>query len=248
VITKTTIYLLLATAVVVGLGANGAAASTAGTAQTITVTAHAPATAVYDDSFFVAASASSHLLVSFSSAGACTNSGSTFTMTSGTGTCFVKYDQAGNGTYDPAPEVVEQVIALKADQTVTFDPLDDGTFGDPDFDVEAFASSDLDPTFSATGDCTISGATVHITGAGSCTVTASQAGDANFNPAQPVSQTFDIEKEDQSISFDPLDDKAYGDPDFTVSATSDSDLAVVFSAAGKCTVTGRRVQIGRAHV
>ena len=33
---------------------------------------------------------------------------------------------------------------------------------------------------------------VHLTGAGSCTMTASQPGDANYNPAPDVSQTFSI--------------------------------------------------------
>ena len=241
--TTQTIRCLLATALVAGLGASGAAGATTGTPQTISVVSHAPATAAYDDAFFVSARSSSGLPVTITSSGVCTNSGGTFSMTSGTGTCTVKYDQPGNGTYDPAPQVSELVTAEKADQEITFDPLEDGTFGDPDFEVEAFASSDLDVTFSVTGACTLIGATVHLTGAGSCTVTATQAGNANFNAAAPVNQSFEIEKADQVITFDPLDNKAYGDPDFTVSATSDSDLPVSFSARGSCTVRGTRVHL-----
>ena len=33
-------------------------------------------------------------------------------------------------------------------------------------------------------------ATVHLTAAGSCTITASQPGNANYNPASNVSRTF----------------------------------------------------------
>ena len=40
-------------------------------------------------------------------------------MTSGTGTCSVKYDQAGNANYNAAPQVTESVNAQKADQTIT---------------------------------------------------------------------------------------------------------------------------------
>jgi hypothetical protein len=36
------------------------------------------------------------------------------------------------------------------------------------------------------------GTSLHITGAGSCTVTASQPGDANYNAAPPVSRTFAV--------------------------------------------------------
>ena len=42
----------------------------------------------------------------------------------------------------------------------------------------------------------MTGSTVHLTGAGSCTVTASQAGDGDYNPAAGVSQTFAINPDD----------------------------------------------------
>jgi hypothetical protein len=211
--------------------------------QTISVTVHAPAAGTYGDAFSVVATSSSGLPVSFSRSGACSSSGATFTMTSGTGTCLVKYDQPGDGTYNAAPQVVESVTAQKADQEIIFDPLDDGTFGDPDFDVDSFASSELEVAFAASGACTLSGVTVHVVGAGSCTVTAAQAGDANFNAAPAVSQTFAVAKADQEITFDPLEDKAYSDPDFTVSAVADSDLRVSFAAKGTCTVRGTRVHL-----
>ena len=40
-------------------------------------------------------------------------------MTSGTSTCSVKYDQAADSNYNPAPQVTETVNALKAGQTIT---------------------------------------------------------------------------------------------------------------------------------
>ena len=58
-------------------------------------------------------------LVSFSSGGVCLNIGDTFTMTSGTGTCTVKYDQAGDNNYNAAPQVTETVTAVKAGQSIT---------------------------------------------------------------------------------------------------------------------------------
>ena len=76
------------------------------------MTVHAPASAVYNDSFGVAATAPAGA-VTFSSAGSCTNVGATFTMTSGTGTCTVKYDQAGDANYNAAPQVTETVNAAE---------------------------------------------------------------------------------------------------------------------------------------
>src|SRR5262249_61033752 len=90
--------------------------------QTITVDTPAPATAVFNTGFTVAAhGGGSGNPVTFSSAGACSNSGASFTMTSGTGSCTVKYDQAGNANYNPAPQGIETGNAPKADHTVTVD-------------------------------------------------------------------------------------------------------------------------------
>jgi hypothetical protein len=44
----------------------------------------------------------------------------------------------------------------------------------------------------------------------------------------------------------PLEDRAFGDPDFTVRASADSGLRVSFSARGQCTVHGARVHLVRA--
>ena len=161
--------------------------------QAIVVTLHAPVSAVYNSTFSVAASGGgSGNPVTFSSSGACSNTGGTFTMTSGTGTCTVKYDQADDANYNAAPQVSETTTAQKASQTITFGALPDRTAGDPDFTVSATASSGLTVSFTASGQCTVSGTTVHLTGAGSCTITSSQAGDSNYAAAPDVPRTFQI--------------------------------------------------------
>jgi phosphodiesterase/alkaline phosphatase D-like protein len=77
-------------------------------------------------------------------------------------------------------------------QTIAFGPLANKTFGAAPFAVSATASSGLPVSFAANGNCTVTGAVVTITGAGSCTITASQTGDSNYSPALDVSQTFSI--------------------------------------------------------
>jgi hypothetical protein len=100
---------------------------------------------------------------------------------------LVATDVAGNAT-------TVNFTIIQADQNITFGTLADKTYGDANFGVSATASSGLDVSFTATGDCNISGSTVNITGAGSCTITAKQAGNGSFNPAPDVSQTFTIAK------------------------------------------------------
>jgi Regulator of chromosome condensation (RCC1) repeat len=128
-------------------------------------------------------------------------------------------------------------------QTIAFGPLANRTYGGPDFGVSATASSGLPVSLAVSGNCTVSGAIVHVTGAGSCTVTASQAGNADYNPAPDVSQTFSIAKAGQSISFDPLANRRVGSPDFRVDATASSGLPVSFAASGRCTVGGAVVHL-----
>ena len=84
------------------------------------------------------------------------------------------------------------VTITAADQTINFGPLSNVTYGAPDFNVSATATSGLMVLFGSSGNCTVSGNTVHITGAGSCTITATQLGDSNYNAAAPVPQSFNI--------------------------------------------------------
>jgi len=131
----------------------------------------------------------------------------------------------------------------QASQTITFPPLPNKTYGDPTFAISAAATSRLSLNFSATGNCTVDRSNVTITGAGTCTITASQAGDANWGAAADVSQTFTINKATQSISFSALRTRAVSNPAFTVSATATSGLPVSFSATGSCSVSGTMVTL-----
>lgn len=68
-------------------------------------------------------------------------------------------------------------------------------------------------------------------GAGTCTITASQSGDASWNAAANVTRSFSINKANQSITFGSLFNRTYSDSAFEVSASSSSGLGVSFSTA-----------------
>jgi hypothetical protein len=213
-----------------------------------TITFSAINDAVFGDSEFeIDATASSGLTVSLAvDSGPCTLSSSiapAAVRITGAGTCVIKASQAGNTNYKAASDVTRSFAIARANQTIDFAALSDKTYGDGDFGVSASASSGLALSFVAIGDCTVSGTTVHITGAGSCTVKASQAGNTDYNPAPDVSRSFSIAKADQTISFAALPNKGYGDPDFSVSANASSGLAVSFNATGACTVSGSTVHL-----
>lgn len=88
-------------------------------------------------------------------------------------------------------------------QTINFAPLADKVYGDTPFMVSATASSGLPVSFTASGNCTVSGNTVTITGVGSCTVTASQPGNTNYSAATDVPQSFNIAKASATVTIDP---------------------------------------------
>jgi hypothetical protein len=88
--------------------------------------------------------------------------------------------------------------------------------------------------------------------AGSCSITASQAGNTNFNAATSVSETFAIGKADQTIGFTNPGGQTFssgGTVDLTGAATASSGLAVTYASTtpGVCTVSGSTVTMVRAH-
>jgi hypothetical protein len=171
--------------------------------QTIHVDTHAPSSAVYGTGFTVAATGGdSGEPIIYGSLGACTNVGADFTMTSGGGTCTVTYDQPGDANYNAATQVTETVTAEKADQTITFPNPGAHTYGNPNFDPGASASSGNAVAYGASGACSMVSGMLHLTGAGTCTVTADQSGDVNYNAAAQVQRTFAVGKAALSITAD----------------------------------------------
>lgn len=98
---------------------------------------------------------------------------------------------AANAT-NGAHTIYLQGTATKATQTVTFGPAPTILVGGNGA-VTASASSGLPVTFAPTGACTVDVNTGTVTGtsAASCTITATQAGNANYTAAS-AQQTFNI--------------------------------------------------------
>ena len=195
--------------------------------------------AVYGTTFTVAPTASSGLAVTLLASGSCSNTGFDVTMTSGEGECTLTASQPGNTSYNPAMDVVRTVQAAKAEQAITFEqPLSPAVYG-TSFTVAPNASSGLAVTLLASGSCTNTGFDVTMTsGTGDCTLTASQPGDANYNPATDVEQTVAAAKAEQTVTFDQPNSPAVYGTSFTVAPTASSELPVTLLASGSCSNTG----------
>ena len=108
---------------------------------------------------------------------------------------------AGDGYFRSSTSAALSIAVSKADQTITFAPIGNKTFGDAAFPVSATANSGLPVSFAASGNCTVSGNTITITGAGSCTITATQGGNDSYNAAAPMTRSFTIAKATATIDL-----------------------------------------------
>jgi hypothetical protein len=132
-------------------------------------------------------------------------------------------------------------------QTITFEHLNDTTYGVEPITLTASASSQIPVRFEVvSGPASIDDSLLTITGAGTITVRAIQDGNDDYFP-DTVEQTFIVSKAMQTVSFDPIETKAFGDGPFELSASSDAGLPVTFElVSGPVTINGATVTINGA--
>jgi hypothetical protein len=177
-------------------------------AQTISFGSSAPSGAVFGGATYtVTATATSALPVSLSiaSGAVCQIDGSAsgaHVSFVGVGTCVIDADQGGNGNYNAAPPQQQSFAVGQATQSITFDSAAPGnaSAGGASYQVLASTDSGLAVTLavgaSAAAVCQLdgsaSGANVSFIGAGTCTINATQSGDANHIAAAPKQQSFAV--------------------------------------------------------
>jgi hypothetical protein len=206
------------------------------------------AVAVGASSAAITATAPSGGVVTITAAGnpsdACTFNATTGVITGvKAGSCILTATVPAASPY-ALGEATKTVSISKASQTITFASITEKTMPGP-LALTATASSGLTVTFTASGPCSVSGATVTFTGAGSCSITAAQTGDAVYNSAPTRTQSFNIVKAAQTISFT-LPSGAAAEllgPGSITGANATSGLTIVFTSttSNVCTVSGTTI-------
>ena len=177
-------------------------------AQTVTFTDSLPTAATYTTGVTYPISATgggSGNPVTFTVTGPATLSGGTLSIT-GTGTVTVTANQAGNATYAAAPTAPQSIVlsALTA-QTITFtDSLPTAATYNTglSYPISATGGGSGNPvTFTVTGPATLSGGTLAITGTGTVTVTANQAGNATYAAAPAATQSIVLSTATQTTAI-----------------------------------------------
>lgn len=187
----------------------------------------------------LSATASSGLPVTFSvAAGPGLISGGNELSFTGAGTVQVVASQSGNNEWNAALSVTNSYTVSKADQVISgFTPPDGSTFlTTATTTMVASASSGLNVRFEVvSGPAVISGGnTLNLTGEGAVEVRAFQNGDEIWNAAEPVTNTYNVVKDNQTISgFTPASGTTFLTIDFTnLNATASSGLDVVYTVVG----------------
>jgi hypothetical protein len=270
--------------------------------QTISFAANTPTSKTFGDANFnVSATATSGLQVSYAAkaGSSCTVSNVGLVSLTGAGTCTVVASQAGNTSYNAAPNVEHAITVGKATPTITwsnptaisyptalsgtqlnataqgvgggnlagdfvynpasgavlnagthqlnttFTPTNTTDYTNANANVsldvnqasqtinftstepanaiygstytpEATGGGSGNPvTFDASGDCSYNSTTgkVTMTAAGTCTVTADQAGNPNYSAAPQASQEFSVGKRPVTVTPNSGQNKVYGDDD-----------------------------------
>lgn len=125
-------------------------------------------------------------------------------------------------------------------QTISGLPATDTkTFGAANYNLAATTNSGLPITYmsSNTNVATILGNSVTIVGAGTTTITASQAGDANWNAAVGATQNLTVNQASQTITFGALPNKLTTDAPFALTATASSGLPVSYISSNTAVAT-----------
>lgn len=136
------------------------------------------------------------------------------------------------------------LLVNKADQIININTIANKTIQDPAFSIIANATSGLELLFSITGPATISGTTITLNGTeGTVTLTASQAGNHNFNQTS-ASVSFSVvdTRQAQTITFAAIEDQILETGQMSLVATTSSGLAIAFElVSGPATLSGNVV-------
>lgn len=154
-----------------------------------------PATVTYGDTAItLAATATSGLPVTFKVvSGAAKVTGNLLTIT-GAGVIDIMASQAGNSSYNAAVDVHATITVSPASQNIIFSTLSTAYLGSSDVNPGATSNSGLQVSYASSNQlvATIINGQIHPVGVGQAVITATQAGNSNFQAATPVEQSLNV--------------------------------------------------------
>lgn len=148
----------------------------------------------------------------------------------GAGAVRIRATRPEDQDYETAEPVVISFVVEKADQGLTFAPLEDvGYKPEGEIPLVVQTSSDLVPVYEVIeGGVGIENGVAIIQQAGLVTLRVSQPGNENYRAASAQQQSFVITKAPQEIFFSRIDSKLTADSPFQLNALSSVALPLAF--------------------
>ena len=192
-----------------------------------------------DETIALTAEATSGLMVTFTATGPVTITNATAQIT-GIGDVVITATQAGNDFYNPATNVIRLFKVSKGNQVITFSPLENVKYADQVIPYTVTADSGLPLTIAVEGPAENTADGLKITGVGTVTVTASQAGNEFLNAAT-YSRTFEVSKGEQVISISNSGGPFTPGDQSVITATSNVGLDISLAVEGPARLEGNTV-------
>jgi len=161
----------------------------------------------------------------------------------GAGNVTLAADQPGNANYYAAQEVTTSFVVEPANQTIILPAIPIQSYGAGSIPLSATDSSGLPISYSVTGPASLSNNILTITGAGTVTVVANQAGSSNYNAASPVTNSFIVNPENQILS-PPISSLSVGESPIPLSPTNALGLPLSYSLiSGPATLSNNILKV-----
>jgi len=199
-----------------------------------------PASLAYTTSGTITPTITGDGAVTYAASAPCSISGTTVTMTSGTGSCTVTATLGDGTNYAGAASNTLTIQAAKAPGSISITGPSTLTYNTSG-GITPTLTGDGAVTYGLTGPCTITGTTVTMTsGTGSCTVTATLGDGTNYAGTTSNTLTIQAAKAPGSISITGPSTLTYNTSG-GITPTLTGDGAVTYGLTGPCTISGTTV-------
>lgn len=164
--------------------------------------------------------------------------------------------QAGNAYHYAANPVTQILTVNKATQKVTFLPLPSVMAYNPRgrFTMNRCSDKGLEVTYISSNDVIlVEGNILKINKVGTTEITAVQEGNDNYSAIVPIKQTVTVNKASQTIVWDNIPVRTFGDADFTLPLKTAEGLIICYTSDNEevAVVKDNRISIkgaGTAHI
>jgi hypothetical protein len=164
----------------------------------------------------------------------------------GAGTCTIRAHIALGVDFAAATGTTQSFVVAAATQFLTFTQPNDLVYGGTGETLTANASSGLSVDLAVSGPCLVQNMILTATGAGTCTVTASQPGSSDYQPAANVTRTVLVQARSITFSISDLS-QPYSGKAITVGISAAPVMPASFTVTYNGSLTAP-IQPGRYQV